>query len=679
MKCIYNKLIIAVGLLLSIISQAQSKKFRIEKEPIWTTINIANYNSSELDHEAEDGYVDIAYEKQVNLGQQSTYYKKVIKIISEAGVQNSSEISISFDPSYQQLTIHGIKIIRNEKSLDKLQPEKIKIIQQETELDRHIYNQSFSAILFLEDVRKGDIIEYSYTLKGFNSIFKGKYADIYDAAFSVPIYSLYYKIIVPAGRTIMIKNWLTEIQPDIQKTDNETIYQWKQNNISALHTQDNLPSWYDPYPAIMLSEYKSWKEVNDWAMQLFPDVKVLSPLLQKRINDIRTKDTSPEKRLLASLRFVQDDVRYMGIEMGEKSHKPFPPEKVLAQRFGDCKDKAYLLCTILRGLNIEAFPVLINSGYKKNVSTRLPSPKAFDHVTVQVILNNSSFFFDPTISYQRGTVNDISFPDYQCGLIISDSTTGLTNIMAHEKGMVNVKEIFDIPDMSGKAQLKVVTTYSGSFSDDIRSSFNNNSHYEMLKGFRDYYADYFEKIKGDSLSFEDNDTTGVFTTKEYYTITDLWKIEEGKKKVQFESFVINGVLQKPSDISRNMPFSIRFPAWYKEEVEVNLPEYWNVSESSDKIACENFFLKSNFSYFYKKLLMQYEYRSFKDNVSAEETPRYLECYNQVNKSVAYKLTWGGGDKNKAKVSGNVNKSNIIYLIGILIVAIVVAVRFAQRK
>jgi hypothetical protein len=37
--------------------------------------------------------------------------------------------------------------------------------------------------------------------------------------------------------------------------------------------------------------------------------------------------------------------------------------------------------------------------------------------------------------------------------------------------------------MFGKAQLKVKTSYSGSFADDIRSSFQNNSHYEMLKSF----------------------------------------------------------------------------------------------------------------------------------------------------------------------------------------------------
>src|SRR5512138_1534463 len=112
---------IVFGILCVSVLKAQYKRFKIEKLPEWVTVNSINYNSK-LDHEAEDGYVDIAYEKQVNLQSQSTYHRKVIKILSEAGVQNSSQISIKFDPSYEQLIFHNIQIIRGTENFDKLQP-----------------------------------------------------------------------------------------------------------------------------------------------------------------------------------------------------------------------------------------------------------------------------------------------------------------------------------------------------------------------------------------------------------------------------------------------------------------------------------------------------------------------------------------------------------------------------
>src|ERR1043166_2464157 len=139
-----------------------AQKIRVEKEPSWVSSNAIDYSNTTLDRDAEDGYIDLAFEEQVSLEQQCVYYKKAIRIISEAGIQNSSQISESYDPSYQQLIFHSIKIIREGKSINKLEASKFKVIQQETELNRSIYNGSLSAVLFLEDVRQGDVLEYSY-------------------------------------------------------------------------------------------------------------------------------------------------------------------------------------------------------------------------------------------------------------------------------------------------------------------------------------------------------------------------------------------------------------------------------------------------------------------------------------------------------------------------------------
>ena len=112
--------------------------------------------------------------------------------------------------------------------------------------------------------------------------------------------------------------------------------------------------------------------------------------MQKKIKEIETANSSDEEKTKAALQFVQDDIRYMGIEIGENSHKPADPSKVFAQRFGDCKEKSYLLCVMLRAMNIDASPVLINTVSKKSISELLPAPTDFDHLTVRVKLDNLS-------------------------------------------------------------------------------------------------------------------------------------------------------------------------------------------------------------------------------------------------------------------------------------------------
>ena len=624
---------------------AQLKKPRTGALPIWASVAKYSYNNNSLEREAEGGYFDLAFEKQVSLEQQSVYVRKAIKVLTESGVQNSSEISVTFDPSYQNLTFHTVKILRNNSVIDQLDLSKFKTIQQESDLARHIYDGSLSSVLFLEDVRKGDIIEYSYTIKGFNPIFQGKYSTIFDVDFEVPVGSLYYKLIVPNEREVSIKARNTDIKPVIHDGTHEKIYEWNLQWVKPRRVQDNLPSWYDPYSTIMVSEYRSWKEVNDWALNLFPLTTQISAELQSKISEIAAQNTTAEQRVLAALRFVQDDIRYLGIEMGESSHKPGNPNKIFSQRFGDCKDKSYLLCTMLRSMDIQAFPVLINTSSKKTINEWLPTTTAFDHATVQVQLNNTKYWFDPTISYQRGRINVISYPDYQYGLVVSPSTQSLEKINAKEPGNVRVKEVFSIPDMNGKATLKVTSYYSGSYADDIRSSFNNNSSYEMQKTFRDYYSSYYKQITADSIDYQDDEKTGLFVTTELYSIEGIWELEDGKKKASFAPFVINGLIKRPKDLNREMPFSLMWPAKYREEIEIHLPEDWTAEQNSETIKSNSLSMSAKLLHDGKKtIFLEYTYENLKDYVNADDIEEYTESLEKRDKEFNYVLTYSVADK-----------------------------------
>lgn len=190
MRCISKTVLLINLLFISTYLSAQKQKLLVAKEPSWITVTAISYTNQALDHEAEDGYLDLAFEKQVSLSNQSVYYKKAFKTLTDAGVQNISELSINFDPLYEQLIFHSIRIIRSNETINRLNLSQFKVIQQEKDLSKHLYDGTLSAVLFLEDVRKGDVVEYSYTLKGANPIFKGKYSDFYQTNFSVPVAQL---------------------------------------------------------------------------------------------------------------------------------------------------------------------------------------------------------------------------------------------------------------------------------------------------------------------------------------------------------------------------------------------------------------------------------------------------------------------------------------------------------
>lgn len=646
----------------------QSSKPSIEKAPAWITTNIIDYTQALLDKNATDGYVNIGYEVQVSLADKSEYVRRSKKIISSAGVQNAAQVSINFDPSYQQLFFNTIHIIRGTKTLNKLQISKIKIVHQEKDLNNFIYNGTLNALLILEDVRQGDVIEYSYTLKGFNPIFNNKYSAEFGLQFSIPMYDIYYKLIVPAGRKMNIKTLNTYAEPVINVVNGQQVYEWRKKNIMPLVLQDFTPSWYNPTGTILISEFNNWKEVNDWAKALFPGKIDLSTALLKKINEISTGHSDAEGRTQAALKFVQDDIRYMGIEMGEKSHKPADPSKIFAQRFGDCKEKSYLLFIILKAMGISSDVVLINTERKKNLKDLLPAPTDFDHVTIRVKLNNIYYWFDPTIAYQRGNIKNLFYPDFQTGLIISDSTSDLTDITFRNLSYQHTKEIFKVSGMHGSGTLSVTSLFAGSDADIMRSDFNTESNSELINSYETFYSSYYDNIKADSLTYSDDDSSGIFTTHEYYTLPKFWKVEKGDvSKFTISSFIIENSFRKPKEKDRKMPFKMPYPMNYKEEVIVDLPSDWTVHEGETHLKNAGFEFNSKFYCAYNRVHILTDYKNLKDNVAPDEASAYFKDLKAYDEGSSYDLTYGLDDFTAKQT----HTSQQDILLGILILIIIV--------
>lgn len=618
---------------------AFSDKPKITKEPVWITKTPIDYKANTLDGEALDGYIEMDYQFQVDLASQSKYIHLSRKILSQAGVQNASKVSILYDPRYERLNLHSLHIIRNQKLLNRLVLPKFKVIHQENDLDNFIYNGTSNAFLILDDVRIGDIIEYSYTVTGFNPIFKNKYTEILSLNFSAPLYNLYYKIISPPERNLHIKNMNTSLKARISAKNGQKIYEWSNKNSVPLTLQDYTPSWYNPYYEVFISEYNNWKEVNDWAMELFPTNIMLSAELRKKIKEIDNTYKKKSEKLKYALRFVQDEIRYMGIEMGVNSHKPAHPSIVFAQRFGDCKEKSYLLCTMLNAMHINAQPVLINTELKSKLNDYLPSPKNFNHVTVKVILDNYTYWYDPTIAYQRGDVKELYYPDFQTGLVVAGNTTDLTGIFFSNFNSQQVKNYFKVGAMEGKGYLKVVSTYQGNAADRVRSSFNNKSNAELMNDYQKFYASYYEDIKADSLFFKDDEKSGLFTTTEYYTINNFWTLDkEGVNKFSFSAVIINDIIVKPKEKNRNMPFFLVYPAKYREETVIDLPQYWNVATSEVHLRSNKYTLNSRFYNTGNQVHLYTDYENYSDHVSADQAPEYFKDITEYESSARYELS-----------------------------------------
>ena len=200
-------------------------------------------------------------------------------MVNNVGVQNASEINISFDPAYETISFHFIRIIRNGEIINKYKEKEIKVIQREDNLESKIYDGSLTAYLSLSDIRLGDIIEYAYTQKGRNPIFNNKYFTTFDMAYSSPVAIIYNKIVSPNNRKLNFKTLgKLDVKPVITTQNNLISYEWKTNCNEPIDFEENVPTTYNPFPIVDITEYNSWEEVVNWGNNIY---KLNTPISKK--------------------------------------------------------------------------------------------------------------------------------------------------------------------------------------------------------------------------------------------------------------------------------------------------------------------------------------------------------------------------------------------------------------
>src|SRR5262249_19107398 len=115
-----------------------------------------------------------------------------------------------------------------------------------------------------------------------------------------------------------------------------------------------------------------------------------SPAMQQAVLQLAPAGMPLFDRIKALARFAQRDVRYAAIEVGIGGFKPHPAADVFAHRYGDCKDKATVLSTMLAQLGGKACYMPIQD--ERGIYTdKTPPNRGFDHVILAIQLPDASY------------------------------------------------------------------------------------------------------------------------------------------------------------------------------------------------------------------------------------------------------------------------------------------------
>jgi hypothetical protein len=215
--------------------------------------------------------------------------------------------------------------------------------------------------------------------------------------------------------------------PEVKATSaGSNQWQWVVNNVEAIRPEEDMPPWRAVAGQMVVSffppgggqskGFQNWNDMALWEAGLVRGRRESSPEIKQKVAVLTVSETSATRKMAVLGKFVQDDIRYVAIELGIGGWQPHAANDILSHHFGDCKDKATLMSTMLKEIGIDSYYVIVNTR-RGAVNANTPAVNWFNHAILAIKLPEGTGEGDLKAVFQHKTLGN---------LLIFDPTDDLT-------------------------------------------------------------------------------------------------------------------------------------------------------------------------------------------------------------------------------------------------------------
>ncbi len=609
-------------------------------------------------------------EKQIHICLKTHFYRAVRKFNSINSIQHGSIFELDIDINDEMLALHRFKIYRKNEEIDKLIGMNKKLIKKERHADNFIYSGIWTLILILDDIREGDILEYAYSyIRGEDFITAESFQDSLYFNTSVDTKRSYFRLLAPIKRTNLKfhgKNEPKSVQ-DLDHDLREWI--WDNSSVKSAIFEPDQPSWYNPFNWLQISSFNNWNEVAECGSRIFPNDSELSPIIHDVIVKWKREHADMKNLILAIIRFVQQEIRYLSLEDNRlEKNCAVDPKEVYVKRFGDCKDKTLLLSLLLKEIGIQSYPALVNTSLKEKITSFLPSFQ-FNHAILAVEYEGAFYWIDPTLSYQRGTFNSVSRKKYAYALLIGHPEKALVEMDCTESESKTITITkFNLKELDEPVEMEIETRYINEMADNIRQYLSQITLEDLAKNYLNYTSQFYPDIASNKfLEVEDLTDENIVVIKESYSIPHLAVKKTNGLQVEYTyKFIplsILSCLNCHFNPNRETPLSITCPLNIEEEIIIKTSQ--EIEFPNDDININNSHYKYKESWIKDKenlYRVSFSLISLKDHVDVEHLHNIKEFMNNLgDRIVIIMITTKNLAERVESISSKMSIGRIIYI------------------
>jgi hypothetical protein len=319
-------------------------------------------------------------------GLSSQFHQVVFQPLTDEAAARSRQYAFVYHADRQVVQLRAAKVYRRDGRIDEA------IESGEAPLNDpsiNMYTLQRSFYVQFPRLEPGDVVELRYRIDdvAVRNEMGDYFGEIQLMQSDEPIANVEYVLIAPSDKRLHMTtgpgkvSWLNK---KVAKKGDKTIYRFVGNEVPAVDGEPRMPRYGELLAQVHVSTFASWKDVGAWYWTLARDELEPDDEVRKLAREL-TKGMSEERDKVAAIyHYAATETRYVALEFGIEGIRPRRAALTLARGWGDCKDKATLIVSMLREVGIDAELVVVRTGMRGDFDTRVASLAPFDHAIAYV-------------------------------------------------------------------------------------------------------------------------------------------------------------------------------------------------------------------------------------------------------------------------------------------------------
>jgi len=392
----------------------------------------------------------------------------------------------------------------------------------------------------------------------------------------------------------------------------ETRAGYSVENRPAIPDESNAPPFsslaavvfinYDPKGQAAL---QSWEEAGHSYHTLFDNGEKPETEIAAQVERLSSGGSDVLSKIDALYTYVSRQIRYVAIEIGIGGYQPHPPADVYKNKYGDCKDKATLLISMLNKIGLRGYPALVGTRGDVEADPTAPTLATFDHMIVALPVpaslrpavekfpaydsRNQILWMDPTS--EKDPLGQVQEMDQGVFALIAYPERGdlqrIPEAPPERNGSEYRVNVHLQSDGTGTAEVE--DKYLGASNSARHMFYRGRSQSEILKAFEERVTRYVNQASFRQASIAGTEDNNQQITEKFSFAGNFATASTGDSWF-FQPLILSGIaVPEVPPRPRQLPLDVGTPYHVKCDYRLELPVGMRIERLPDKTSIKSEF------------------------------------------------------------------------------------------